>query len=437
MSVGERARALAYWTLDRLRGGRVAFHYRDLAKQENEPTLLAERQTQRLQQLLSHACQTTTYYKQFAGATELSQFPVLQKRVIRERHADFLSSAYTSDSLTTRTTSGSYGTPLAFHLTREKMLRHQAEIIYYARWAGYEVGCRHVQTRFMVIPGPLKLWALNRRVMNPTSMTEEWLSAQRDMLRNQPIKFIVSFPSVLAGIASYCKASGDTPADYRLQGIIATAEQLREDARALIEATFGCPVLSRYTAEELGILAQECPTARQHHLNGGSHVIEVLERDRNIPAAAGQAGRIVVTDLWSHAMPLIRYELGDVGVMGGRCACGWDGPVLTEIQGRLAETIYDAEGNRLVPFVINHAMGGIDRVVQYQFVQHEQGRYTMRLCVMPGFAQEDVVRERLLHALGSQAKLGFEYVEDIPPLRSGKRPYIVNEMASPNRTDAT
>ena len=325
MSVGERARGLAYWTLDRVRGGRVAFHHQDLALQDGAPELLAERQTERLQDLLSHACRTTAYYAPFAGATELSQFPVLQKRFIRERHADFLSSAYPSDSLTTRTTSGSYGTPLAFYLTREKMLRHQAEIIYYARWAGYEVGCRHVQTRFMVIPSRLKLWMLNRVVMNPTSMTEEWLAAQREMLRTESIKFIVSFPSVLAGIASYCRTCGDTPDDYRLRGIIATAEQLSEDARSLIETTFGCPVLSRYTAEELGILAQECPTGKQHHLNGGSHVIEVLDRDRDVPAAPGEAGRVVVTDLWSHAMPLIRYELGDIAVMGERCACGWKG----------------------------------------------------------------------------------------------------------------
>ena len=113
-----------------------------------------------------------------------------------------------------------------------------------------------------------------------------------------------------------------------------------------------------------------------------------------------------------------------------------EGPVLTQIQGRITETIYDAAGNRLVPFVINHAMGGVDNVIQYQFVQHDHGRYRMRLCVMPGFAQEDVIRGRLLHALGPKASLDFEYVEDIPPLPSGKRPYIVNEMEARHRTDA-
>jgi len=430
MNVGERSRSLAYWTLDRLHGGRVAYHLGDIAEQNLNREICAERQAGRLRWLLSHACETTPYYSQFAGATKLSDFPVLRKRTIQSRYSDFLSSSYAPESLTTSRTSGSYGTPLAFLLTREKMLRHQAEVIYYARWVGYEVGSRHAQTRFMSIPGPLRRWMLNRVIMNPISLTEQWLAAQREMLRSQHIKVVVSFPSVLAALAAYCATCGDGHDEFELRGVITTAELLREDARSLIEASFGCPVLSRYTAEELGVLAQECPTAKQHHVNQASHVIEVLRQDEDVPAAMGEPGRIVVTDLWSHSMPLIRYELGDVGVMGERWECGWEGPVLTEIQGRITETIYNATGDRIVPFAINHAMGGIENVIQYQFVQRGKGHYSMRLCIAPGFVQEDLIKHRLLEVVGRQARLEVEYVDDIPPLPSGKRPYVINETAA-------
>jgi len=437
MSVPERVRSLAFWTLDRFHGGRVAFHLRDIEKLDRNPGLAAEVQKERLRELLSHACETTSYYRQFSGARELSNFPILEKRTVREHHDGLLSSAYAAESLGTRTTSGSYGTPMAFRLTAEKRLRHQAEVIYYARWAGYEVGVRHVQTRSTVIPSRLKLWMLNQAIVNPTRMTEAWLAEQREMLRRERVKVIVSFPSVLQAIAAYCKSRGDGPSDYSLRGIIATAELLHEETRTLIQETFGCPALSRYTTEELGVLAQECVQGRQHHLNQACYVVEVLDGERDEPAAAGRPGRVVVTDLWSHAMPLIRYDLGDVAVLGEGCACGWEGPVLTGVEGRIVETIYDADGNRVSPFVINGVMRDIENVIQYQFVQQGRGRYCMRIVRMSGFDQEPLIRERLVRILRSEAGVGFEYVGEIPPLPSGKRPYIINEMSGSRSVDST
>jgi phenylacetate-CoA ligase len=218
--------------------------------------------------------------------------------------------------------------------------------------------------------------------------------------------------------------------------VIITAEALREEARGAIETTFGCPTYSRYTTEELGVLAQECPSAKQHHLNRASYVFELLDRDKDVPVAPGDPGRVVVTDLWSHAMPLIRYDLGDIAVMAERCACGWQGPVLTRIEGRVVETIYDAAGNPVSPFAINGAMIGVDDIIQFQFVQQKPRRYTMRLCVLPSFAGEETVRGRLAPILGPEAQLGVEYVKEIPPLKSGKRPYVINEMGASRPVEA-
>jgi phenylacetate-CoA ligase len=59
-------------------------------------------------------------------------------------------------------------------------------------------------------------------------------------------------------------------------------------------------------------------------------------------------GRILVTDLDNHAMPLIRYEIGDEGILTReRCACGRAHTVLASIQGRTQDYIYNSEGRRL------------------------------------------------------------------------------------------
>jgi phenylacetate-CoA ligase len=179
------------------------------------------------------------------------------------------------------------------------------------------------------------------------------------------------------------------------------------------------------------VLAQECPGAERHHLNQATFVFEALDRDRDAPAAPGQPGRIVVTDLWSQAMPLIRYDLGDLAVIEEQCSCGLPGPVFTRLEGRLVETIYDAAGHRLSPFAINSRVQDLDNIIQFQFAQLAPARYTMRLHTMPAFDQEELMKERLLSVVGSDAELSFEYVDEIPPLPSGKRPYVINEMEGP------
>src|SRR5690606_35186909 len=111
---------------------------------------------------------------------------------------------------------------------------------------------------------------------------------------------------------------------------------------------------SRYSTEETGVLAHQCRTAGGHHLNTASYVFEFLKLDADIPAEPGEPARIVVTDLFSYGMPLIRYDIGDVGVLGAdSCSCGCQLPVLLEIQGREVEQVYDVVGQRVSPFAIN------------------------------------------------------------------------------------
>jgi hypothetical protein len=102
MGASEQARSLAFWTLDRLHGGRVLFHMRDLERLDAHPELLAARQAEQLENILSHACRTTAYYRQFEGARDLRDFPLLSKRTIRERHDDLISSAYPPEALRPR-----------------------------------------------------------------------------------------------------------------------------------------------------------------------------------------------------------------------------------------------------------------------------------------------------------------------------------------------
>jgi phenylacetate-CoA ligase len=429
-------RRAAYWGLDLLKGGIVRRHIRELESAFRDPDAALALTQQRVRALVDHACRTTGYYRQFLGAKELSEFPVLQKRTIREHYQEFFSSAYDKSSLVPAKTSGSYGAPFTFYLTREKKARQHAEVIYFSGWAGYRVGDKHAFVRLNA-KDKFALFMQNEILLNPTILDQEWLEKQRQVLLCKGLEVFIGFPSVVGALAEYCQAKGDGPQSFRLKAIITMAEPLNNYTRVTLRQVFGCPVLSRYSTEELGVLAHECDHMNGYHLNIASYVVELLSLDSDAPVSHGELGRVVVTDPFSYAMPLIRYDTGDLAVLGAPCSCGLPGPTLRRLEGRVIEEVVGTDGQILSPFVISNVMEDLDdgSIVQFQFVQKGERSYELRLCVLSSFHQEELVCRRLLDILGADAELELSYTEQIPPLPSGKRPYVINEWRQPQLTE--
>ena len=104
--------------------------------------------------------------------------------------------------------------------------------------------------------------------------------------------------------------------------IFTSGELLDPATRRAIEDGFGAPVFDIYGCTELKEIAWECPAHAGLHLNADWILLEV--------DPPGSAGKILVTPLYSRAMPLLRYEVGDTGwscpaaALAG-AACRWSG----------------------------------------------------------------------------------------------------------------
>jgi len=419
-------RKVAFFALDAARGGRVRRHLRDLDRQFADRDQMRDASAQRLDALLKHAAATTDFYSGRRGR-ELEDFPVVTKDVLKRGYGAFLSRSIDCGDLVEVTTSGSYGTPFTYLLSPEKKARQTAEVIFFGRWSGYDIGVRHAYIRVTRTKRPLTLFLQNEVLMDPSSLSEAWLAQQRAHLRRSGVRVIIGYPSGVGALAAYCRDQGDAPADFRLRGVITTAEPLLPEVRRATQETFGCRVLSRYSTEELGVLANERADLQMHCVNAASYHVEVLRREADEPAAPGEMGRVVVTDLFSHAFPLIRYDTGDLAVLSDEQTERLGVPVLERLEGRAVEEIRSTNGNRVSPFAINGVMRDVENVLQFQFVERGASDYLMRLVVHNGFAAEAGIRERLGAILGEGAHLEIERVEEIPALPSGKRPYILSE----------
>jgi phenylacetate-CoA ligase len=80
-------------------------------------------------------------------------------------------------------------------------------------------------------------------------------------------------------------------------------------------------VASEYGSPECRGIAYECEAHDGHHVAAESYIVEVLKDGQ--PAPPGETGDLVVTDLDSFSVPLIRYQVGARAVaVRETCACG-------------------------------------------------------------------------------------------------------------------
>ena len=144
------------------------------------------------------------------------------------------------------------------------------------------------------------------------------------------------------------------------------------------------------------------------------------------PAEPGELGRIVITDLFNYAFPILRYDNGDTAVATRKEKNGRYKLYLDELYGRRSDLIYDCEGKAVTPYIITNNLWDIEGVKQYRFIQEDVKDYTIWLNGDPQKMNQEEILGRIRPYLGEEARIKVELVDEIPVLASGKRKYIEN-----------
>lgn len=440
--IPENLRNWGLWLTDHFKGGHQLHHYKEIKgwlESDNEPELIAG-QKKLLAKLLEHTVTTVPFYGSLKEGLP-ANFPIVDKSIIRESSDTFLSSQFTGSELIESITSGSTGTPFRIFQDKNKKLRNYADTIYFAQLAGYKIGHRLIY---------LKIWVrekmksnLNYRLQNivPVDVIrfsdDEISRLINRMERDRSTFGLLGYASALELICRYLERTGHGPVRANVKSIIAISETLEEHTRTRLERYFGVPPVSRYSNLENGIIAQELPGRPGRYLvNSASYHVEVLKMDSDDPAAEGEMGRIVVTDLFNYAMPMIRYDTGDVGSMVRDEKEPWK-RYLTNVEGRKLDLLYDTSGNLVSSYIVYKNMWQYTEIEQYQLIQENRSVYTFRINCRKPFTREDQLISEFKRYLGADADFRIEYVSEIPLLASGKRKKIVNNYIKNAVLDGT
>ena len=430
MTLMNALRQKMFWYVDGLKGGRVKKYYQEIKYVLEHPSseMTEEIKERNLLRLLNHAVASTPFYLKNKGYKSLQNFPIIDKNLIVDNYENFKSSEYLNKKLYKATSSGSTGIPFSILQDSCKRKRNTADVIYFSEQAGGALGDRLYVFKLWNDgnkKGALTSWLQNVYAHNVMDTSDDDL----DLLLNELIKGtepknILGYPSFFEEFCTYTNGLPSKPKLCGIKSIISFAEGLKENQRQLIESFFGVPVYERYSNNENGILAQKTINSPNiFTLNSASYYFEILKVDSDEHVKPGEVGRFVVTDLFNYAMPMIRYDTGDMTVYE-KSESGQ--AYISSVFGRRMDTIFDTKDEIVSPYIFSRVLD-FGLIKQYQFVQIGQKEYVFKLNGVKENIMEDKIIEFFKEYLGKDALISFQYVDEIPLLSSGKRKKIVNE----------
>jgi phenylacetate-CoA ligase len=297
------------------------------------------------------------------------------------------------------------------------------------RWAGWEIGDKAAvlwgaprdrrpdgwrsRLRAALLREPL--W------LDTGHVTEAALAGFHDSLLRYRPKVLQAYAGAAVLFARFLEAR-KLPA-YRPHAIVTSAEVLDAPERKLLESTFQCPVFNRYGCREVSVIASECPAHTGLHVMAEGLFVEI--ETPSGPAAPGQMGAVLVTDLLNYAMPLIRYRIGDLGCWAsGSCPCGRGLPRLQHVAGRVTDFLVGCD-RQLVSgvFLATYVVAQRPSLGQVQIRQDRPGAIVYRIrpgCNFDPLHDRHYLQTTTREYLGTKTEVAVELVEELPCESSGK-----------------
>jgi len=247
---------------------------------------------------------------------------------------------------------------------------------------------------------------------------------------NQPSEMLTELnsykPDVLYGYSGSLKLLAEYSRINDLETInpkyiFGVSDLLDRESRNSIFGTFQKEVIDLYGAAESGCIAWECHKCKGFHINMDTVIVECINNGE--PAGPGKRGKIVITNLYSHAMPFIRYDLEDIGLLSGRdTSCGIDFPLMDLIEGRSDAFIVLPSGDLLSPMFFFGIMKPVRNILNWRVCQENSDEIILYLVPDKEFKSDTdlLIRKRIKDYIKENIRIRIKLVKELEPDKTGK-----------------
>jgi phenylacetate-CoA ligase len=403
-----------------------------------------------LVRLLQHCRSSVGYYAELlkkAGAIGnadprdyLRRLPVLNKETIRANFVRLRSADLEGRRWSYNTSGGSTGQPIDIIQDSEYEDRSKAISLLYQALLGCEVG------------EPLvKLWGSERDVAggtrSPKARFFNWLTSTtwlnafqmspdrmrefvRTLNRVRP-RLIVAYAQAVYELARFVEQNQLQVEPQR--AVVTSAGTLYPFMREKIARVFGCQVYNLYGSREVSDIACELPGAEGLWVAPWGNYVEILD-DEAKPVPPGEEGNIVVTCLTNHAMPLVRYWIGDRGALLPGPAQSQSGcQILKHVSGRNVDVFRKRDSTLVDGEYFTHLLYFRPWVCKFQVIQRDYEDILFKVVRSDGdFPKTDLdeIAAKARVVMGPNCRVNFEFPAQLPPHPSGKYRYTISEVRS-------
>lgn len=399
-------------------------------------------QRKRLRTIIKHAYENVPFYHRkfdmvgikpddVKSVEDLAKVPITTKTQVQEASLDsFIARNVNLNICVKRATSGSTGIPLTLVASRSAI--------------DFELAL----TFRTYLEDGMKPWHKMARFTEQRNMQlrQHWLQRlglirikyvsvfeniekQFSIVRELKPDVIRGYSSCLELLARFCDDHGER---VKTQTVFTGAELLDKGAREIINSVFGTELFDLYVSMEFGLISWECEAHAGYHINADSLVVEFIKNGESV--RPGEKGSIVITSLFNPAMPLIRYNIGDVGIPSDEsCSCGRTLPLMQLVEGRTGDYLTTLDGRIISPTVFfPYPFEDVTWIKQFRVIQENREKILFQIITKDGFKPvEDhleAAKAKMKQLFGENMDISFQVVEKMQANSSGKLRKIVSHV---------
>jgi phenylacetate-CoA ligase len=383
-------------------------------------------QYKELQQLVKHHKEQSPWYSKLLK--DKQRIPIITKKDIQDAGEDFFSVNIPEVHLPVSSvkTSGSTGEPLEVKTTIYTSMFYSAYTLRSSVWEKSHLTPMKMSVSKANIREYIEsdTWQsiiskfFKTGKMQGIPLTTDVSEQNRLITEFQP-NILMTYPNNLRAL---CELWCDNFPLTELKLIKTMGETCTDDLRLFVKEVTGLNIIDMYSSQEIGTIAIQCPESKLYHTMDENLIVEILD-DNDQECKEGEIGRVVITDLHNAVSPIIRYQIGDYAVRGGKCSCGRGLKTISQILGRNRNLLVHPDGRKNWPLVGFYKFMNVTKVRRFQFIQHDLENIELR--VATDHEMTDSEREQFIaighEFMGPEFNINIvHYLGDLPPNKNGK-----------------
>jgi phenylacetate-CoA ligase len=407
-------------------------------------------QRKNLYALIQYVSQNIPYYQQvikehnitFSEDTifeDIKKFPLLTKEIIRN-HFDKLY-RFRDKTYYRNTSGGSTGEPVVFYQDKEYLSWANATKRLFNEWAGRKLGDPMVKLWGLLpdilgsgqgFKGYLRQQVSGITILNTYRMTEKDIYEYVQKINTIKPRLILAYTNGIEELTRFIREHHLSV--YSPPAVMTAAGVLYPEVKAKIEETFHTSIFNRYGSREVSDMACNCEKDEGLHLIPAVHYLEIVD-DEGKQVKPGIPGNIIVTLMTNYTMPLIRYKIGDIGVLSDKaCSCGRGFPLLEQVKGRIRSVFRNKQGDFIDGGIFIRLFYFRENIKQFQVIQESPEQITINI-VLKNKKQSKIAEKYFLEIskpikkiMKNNIMITYNLVDVINPSPSGKYGYVISKV---------